>query len=457
MKEAPLHPEDEDLMNMCRNSMARAAVAAVRLALVVTASLALAGQPSLADDAPKRNWVLATAYAVPKETTSDGEGYFSIIEGHNGRLYIGTHANDLNAWLVEFDPATEKMQIVVNAMKEIGSDATGFAAQAKIHTRNNVGKSGKIYFATKQGHLKREEKHLAYPGGYPMVYDPQTGKTRVYPIAVPHQGIISIMPDESRGVAYISTCGDGRFPDNAHFLSLDLETGRHRDLMDTQLNYAFIVVDYLGRAYHPIRGGGIARYDPRTDKLKRLKQTIDGKPPTVEARLGDGLVNWDISPDRKTLYSARGGRNNLYAYDLTATGDTLAGRWLGPLLQGAPVRDREDTMCQALCVGPTGTVWIALTEKTEGINLHHLVSYRPGDKAPIDHGPVAIRNPDYTPFTDAAGQPLPAHGGIHKMPDGAVTTKHIILGVCQARDGAVYVLTLRPYSVLKIEPAVVRR
>ena len=39
------------------------------------------------------NWLPATAYAVPKETATEGEGYFSIIEGHNGRLYIGTHAN----------------------------------------------------------------------------------------------------------------------------------------------------------------------------------------------------------------------------------------------------------------------------------------------------------------------------------------------------------------------------
>src|SRR2546429_6499902 len=90
-------------------------------------------------------WLPATAYAVPKETAPEGEGYFSIIEGHNGRLYIGTHANGLNAWLVEFDPKTERMRAVVDAQKAIGTDAKGFAAQAKIHTRNNVGASGKIY------------------------------------------------------------------------------------------------------------------------------------------------------------------------------------------------------------------------------------------------------------------------------------------------------------------------
>src|SRR3712207_7691242 len=39
----------------------------------------------------------------------------------------------------------------------------------------------------------------------------------------------------------------------------------YRELMDTQHFYGFIVVDHLGRAYHPILGGDIARYDPRTE------------------------------------------------------------------------------------------------------------------------------------------------------------------------------------------------
>ena len=49
--------------------------------------------------------------------------------------------------------------------------------------------------------------------------------------------------------------------------------------------YAFIVVDHLGRAYHPILGGDVARYDPRTGTLTRLKQTIDGRPPTADSLL----------------------------------------------------------------------------------------------------------------------------------------------------------------------------
>ena len=57
-----------------------------------------------------------------------GEGYFSIVEGHNERLYIGTHANGVNSWLVEFNPRIGGMKVVVDAHKAIGIDRKGFAS-----------------------------------------------------------------------------------------------------------------------------------------------------------------------------------------------------------------------------------------------------------------------------------------------------------------------------------------
>src|SRR5438128_4894895 len=381
-------------------------------------------------------WLQPHAYAVPKGTAPEGEGYLSINEGHNVRLYIDTHANGLNAWLVAFDPKTERMRAVVDAQKAIGSEAKGFAAQAKIHTRNNVGASGKIYFGTKQGYPSKDEKWTDYPGGYPMVYDPKTGLTRVYPIPVPHQGISGITPDESRGVAYISTCSDHRPGphESAHFLVLDLPSGKYRDLLDTEHIYAFIVVDAGHRAYHPLRGGDIARYDPASNKLERLKQTIDGKPPSADSHLADAEghpLNWDISPDGKTLYCVPMSTNQLYAYNLAsrvalapgaasgaanekvagaesskprqtietgaslrsapATQSFLPGRSIGPLVPGA-----KDIDCRAMCVGPIGDVWAAVTiGSPQGIRLAHLGTYRPGHKKPRDLGPISILKPDY--------------------------------------------------------------
>lgn len=452
--------------------------AALTLAVIIASLLT---STAWAQDKAPAKWVQSKAYVIPKETATEGEGYFAIIEGHNGRLYIGTHANAVNSWLVEFDPAAEKMKIAVDAHKAIGKDLKGFGSQAKIHTRNNTGASGKIYFGTKQGYpdLTKGEKREDYPGGYPMVYDPKTGETKVYPIPVPHEGINSITPDESRGVAYISTCADGRPGpgENSHFLILDLKTGKYRNLIDTKHVYGFIVVDYLGRAYHPMLGGGIVRYDPKTDTVEHLKQTIDGKEPTKESNLANSDVhvtvqkqtspggsaplyqtqvvyptghpiNWDISPDGKTLYSLPMSTNQLYAYDLTATGNTLPGRSLGALVPGAKAVD-----CRAMCVGPKGDVWASVTASTAlGDTIHYLATYRPSDKAVRNLGPVAVSNPNYTDFKDKAGKDLPFHSGLRTMPDGTVTTRYVILGICQGKDGSVYSLMLHPYTVLKFTP-----
>jgi hypothetical protein len=392
--------------------------------------------------------VPATAFAVPKHTTNQGSGYFSIVEGKNGRLYVGAAKYGAGGSLVEFDPRSRQMRVVVDLHREIGTDATGFAAQAKIHTRNNVGPSGQIYFGSKQGYPEKNEKRLAYPGGYPMVYDPAAGSTRVYPIPVPHQGIISVTPDESRDVAYISTCSDERPVESTHFLILDLKTGAYRDLLDCRHMYAFIVVDHRGRAYHPILGGEIARYDPERDLLERLRQTIDGRPPAPESHLADPEshpINWDISPDGRTLYAAAMSGNQLYSYDLAAGGDVLSGRSLGKLLPEA-----ESTDCRALCVGPQGTAWAAVYGKVpdRGEALH-LVSYRPGGAGPRDHGAIVVDNPDYTEFTGADGTPLPWHHGMKKRGDGRLSPLYH-MGICQARDGAVYVMVICPLTLLEI-------
>ena len=120
------------------------------------------------------------------ETTTEESGYFSLCEGRNGKIYIGTAAYGRNSYLVEFDPATERMRVVLDTHKVVGQKTTGYAAQAKLHTRNFVGPSGKIYVGSKQGYLspaeraarQRGEKVPVYEGGYVMVYDPAKDTAR---------------------------------------------------------------------------------------------------------------------------------------------------------------------------------------------------------------------------------------------------------------------------------------
>jgi hypothetical protein len=84
------------------------------------------GPPEKAAD---RHWLWSTGYAVPDEATSEQSGYFSIVEGKDKHIYIGTAEYGSNAYLVDFDPATKKMKVVVDTQKHIGT-TTGFTAQS---------------------------------------------------------------------------------------------------------------------------------------------------------------------------------------------------------------------------------------------------------------------------------------------------------------------------------------
>jgi len=403
-------------------------------------SLQAIAEEKIIHEKTNHRWIWSKAHAIPKKTTSEESGYFSIIEGKNRKIYVGTAKYGDNAYLVEFDPKEETMHIAVDAEKEIGEDRKGFAAQAKFHTRNNVGRSGKIYLGTKQGYPKEGETWTDYLGGYPMVFDPVSKKTKVYGIPVAHQGIASITPDESRGVAYISTCSDGRPRESSHFLILNLNTGKYRNLMDCEHVYAFIVVDYLGRAYHPVLGGKIARYDPDDDQLEQLNQTIDGKLPSKEIHLADTKshpINWDISPDRKIIYAVAMGYNGLFAYDLTEESETLKGKLIGPLVKNA-----ESTDCRAMCVGPDGTVWAGLMATLPGQpQLPRLVSYTPGGKGPVDHGPIAIENPNYTDFKGKHQH------GVHRPFGNHLVPRYVVMGICATKEGTVYLTTLYPFTI----------
>ena len=179
------------------------------------------------------------------------------------------------------------------------------------------------------------------------------------------------MPDEENGLAYVSTCSDDRPIDHTHFMVLDLKTKQYTDLGDMEHAYAFIVLDDEHRALHPVRGGMVARYDPKTKTLDKLAMTVDGKPVPKELSKDGAIQNWDTTADRKTLYCVELSTNQLYQFDLTAAGDALPGTSLGKLLPAA-----KSTDCRALAVGPDGTVWMAghRTGPTRRASLH-LVSY----------------------------------------------------------------------------------
>src|SRR3984885_2770639 len=128
----------------------RATIGCHRWWILVVVLAAALGWPVEAQNPEPPRWLLGKAYHIPSEYTNQESGYFSIIEGKNGNVYIGAAKYGVNAYLIEFNPRNAVMQMVVDVHRAIGKFLKGFAAQAKIHTRNNLGQlTGKIYFGSK--------------------------------------------------------------------------------------------------------------------------------------------------------------------------------------------------------------------------------------------------------------------------------------------------------------------
>ncbi|HEV3439044.1 MAG TPA: hypothetical protein VG122_16880 [Gemmata sp.] len=387
-----------------------------------------------------------TAYHIMPGTHTDESGYFSLNEGKNGKIYVGTAAYGFNAYLIEFDPKTGKQRIVIDTNKLCGLDVKGptYAAQAKIHTRNFVGPSGKIYIGSKQGYRREKDDTADYPGGYVMVYDPETDKAENLSMPYKGEGVIDVIADEGRGIIYVVTC------EEQHWMRYDVKTKKYRELGPLLTPYAATLLDSKGRAQAITKEFKLATYDPTTDKVALADITVDGKPLIAEPKLGPAC--WDVTADGKTAYMIRMSEAVLYQIDLSGDSKSVAARNLGKLIEGKNYDSRG-----SLIVGPDGKVHALVrvdndTKFGTGY-LHHLVTYDPAMKKATDHGVLAVKNPDFFDFGPGKdGKTKPWTHGFHKLPDGTLTPLHAHMALIQAKDGTFYATIIYPFTLLKIEP-----
>lgn len=427
------------------------------------------GKPVQPSHVPFR-YVQAKAYHIPPETTTEESGYFSLCEGRNGKIYIGAAAYGRDAYLIEFDPKTEQMRVVLDVHKLVGLPLTptGYAAQSKIHTRNFVGASGKIYVGSKQGYpspaekeaLKNGEKIPTYRGGYVMVYDPSTDTTENLGMPMPlndkqiaegkkeGQGVIDVTADEKRGLIYVITC------EEQHWMLYDRKTQSFRELGPILRDQPNTLIDAQGRGTAITSDFKIARYDPVTDRVSVDPLLMEGRPFGDYVGVGRIHPDWRITPDGKTAYLQLLNDLRMFRVDLTgATGQAVIAVNLGNRIEGENPDSRG-----SISIGPDGRIYSAVrVDNKTGFGtgyLHHLVRYNSKSRVMEDLGVFAVKNPQFFDFTGVQaknpdGSLRPRHG-FHTLPDGTLTPLHVIMSLIVAHDGTVYATTIYPFTLLKI-------
>lgn len=410
------------------------------------------------------------AYYIIPETHSDESGYFSLCEGKNGKIYIGTANYDHNAYLVEFDPKSEKQRIVMDVNKVCGTpDYNGYKSQAKIHTFNYVDSNGIIYVGTKQGYMRPErgDDPWDYSAGYILSYDPRTDSSKVLgKVPFNGHGVADVVVDEKRNIAYVITCEDtNRF---GLWYKMDLATGTFLGIGPLVGMYSTTVIDRDGIAYVVTNNCKIASYNPDTDKAREHDINCNGE--TIWYPNNYSYQHLTIAPDRKTAYFADMLDARLYELKLVhAKGDIAAtdrGRMLpslqikeknkGKAIAGGKESSGENLDLRAgLHMGPDEKIYAAVTrlEQVEGIPgpvyLNHIVSYDPATHQMKDHGVLTIQNQDFFDFSKVDMKTYPYHG-FQYLPGGELSPKNPLLAFTVARDGTIYGTTIQVFALVSV-------
>lgn len=437
---------------------------------ILAATLLLTADPSDAIKPPGLKYLWATAYHVPPETTTEESGYFALCEGNDGKIYVGTAAYGRNSYLVEFDPKTEKMRVVLDVHKLVGLplEPTGYAAQSKIHTRNFVGPSGLIYLGTKQGYPTEAEKKsgnvAVYRGGYVITYDPATGKATNLGMPMPlgdkrlpadakeGEGVIDVVADESRGLVYVVTC------EHQYWMVFDTKRPErgYRVLGPVLRDQPNTLIDKRGRAAAITKDYEVARYDPATDKVAVDPLLVNGRP--FREVVGKEAVHpdWRLAPDGKTAYLQLLNDLRWFEVDLSGeNGKPVVAKSLGDRVAGKNPDSRG-----SISVAADGRVYSTVrVDNATGFGtgyLHRVVRYDAATKQTADLGVLAVKNPNFFDFKgrqakNQDGSLRPRHG-FHTLPDGTLTPLHVVLATIVAKDGSIYATTLYPFTLLRVPP-----
>ena len=397
-------------------------------------------------------YVWGKAYHILPETHSDESGYFSLCEGRNGRMYVGTTKYGINGYLVEFNPKTRKQRIVIDVHKLCGIKAKGMKAQSKIHTRNFVGRSGKIYVGSKQGYPVKGENPFDYPGGYLMTYDPKADKaTNLGKVPFRGHGIIDVTADESRGIIYVVSQDDQNR--QSLWLRYDTATKEYQGLYSNLTFFALTLLDRRGHAHALSDQNRLVSYDPGTGELKVRKLLLDGKP----LKPGEHDVpTWVIARDGRTVYLIYMTKPALYRFDLLEKGPSVNVKKLGDCLK----TDKNTDSRSALSMGPDGNLYAVIRENNQtgfgGGYLHHLIRYNCKTEKIEDLGVLAVKNPDFFDFAGkkSGGKKPPWSHGYHKLPDGTLTPLHCHMALILTRKGTAYITIIYPFTLLEIKRAV---
>ena len=132
---------------------------------------------TIAKTAPKVDFLYYPCQTYPAKIWSNWGDGLAV----NGKYYssIGDHnAPDGNAFVYEYDPATQVLRLLVN-LRDIIRSMIGWYTPGKIHGRLDLGSDGMLYFSTHRGATNITTDKYHYEGDWIIRVDPKTAKAEI--------------------------------------------------------------------------------------------------------------------------------------------------------------------------------------------------------------------------------------------------------------------------------------
>ena len=220
---------------------------------------------------PWSNWGDAS-FAVGK--------YFSAIGDHlapRGRAFV-----------FMFDPEKDELKVLCDITKTVNLPE-GHYTPGKVHTHVEMGRDGKVYFATHRGSTKATTDANHFTGEWILRADPATGKSEVVVRGpVPKHCIPNGVLDPERLIYYGGTApGVGGDGEGIRFFAYDIE--KKKVLFDGADGPArAMILTKAGKVYYT-PGNALAplmRFDPAVGKPEEIAGKIGIRAATGETAAG---------------------------------------------------------------------------------------------------------------------------------------------------------------------------
>ena len=219
---------------------------------------------------------MAAAPRVPLECRvfpglADMDGNWSaLFAASDGKVYAGLAHHGAGGHLVYYDSKTDRVVDVGNLNRITGQEFLLRGPQSKIHAKFGEGKDGRICFGTHGGNfwgLARLGTKDGYPGSQWMAFEPTTGTTENFGLAIANEGMVTGAYDPLLHRIY------GMSWPSAHFLWYDVkirQTGDMGRINNWESVCRSLGIDDRGDVHGSFGNGQIFRYDPRANRIRAL-------------------------------------------------------------------------------------------------------------------------------------------------------------------------------------------